>query len=163
MDIPLEYVRSEGRARRIGTRLMAIVAEGPQGRVFLPPVLEHEVVARSIKPENVPETELPKDALGFRVKNYGITRHCDLFTARQLVAMTTFCDLVAEAKVRVQSDAAATGLHFVRAQDHADAVATYLGLGVGRLSDILNGLCSWESSKTQVRHLFTRHAIPLIW
>jgi putative DNA methylase len=154
--MPLEYVRAEGKAGRIGARLMAIVAEGSSGRIYLPPVNEHERVARSAEPHDVPDTDLPEQALGFRVQNYGMTKHRHLFTNRQLVALTTFCDLVGEARAKAFADSG--GDH-----KYADAVATYLGLGVGRLSDICNALCSWETSKTQVRHLFTRQAISMLW
>jgi len=153
--MPLEYVRSEGKAGRIGARLMVIVAEGRGGRTYLQPNDEHERIAKSAEPSNVPDTDLPEQALGFRVQNYGMTKHRHLFTNRQLVALTTFSDLVGEARLHVLKDGGE--------QPYADAVATYLGLGVGRLSDICNALCSWETSKTQVRHLFTRQAISMLW
>ena len=96
----------------------------------------------------------------------------DLFTPRQLVALTTFSDLVGEAIERVRKDAVAAGLPDddiplrdggTGALGYAQAVGVYLGLGVSRLSDICNALCGWEVSKTQVRHLFTRQAIPMVW
>lgn len=154
--IPLDYIRAEGKAQRIGARLMAIVAEGSGGRAYLPPHSEHEHIAQTAEPENVPDTDLPKEALGFRVQNYGMTKHRHLFTMRQLVAMTTFSDLVIEARKMVLNDSD-------NDESYADAVTTYLGLGVGRLSDVCNALCGWETSKTQVRHLFTRHAISMLW
>ncbi len=82
----------------MGARLMAIVIEGPRKRVYLSPTPEMEEIAHSAKPLDVPEMELPKRALGFRVQEYGMTRWCDLFTARQLVALTTFSDLGSDAK-----------------------------------------------------------------
>ncbi len=155
--IRLDYVRAEGRAGRIRTRLMAIVAEGGRGRVYFSPSGKHESIASNCdEPDGVPDTDLPEQALGFRVQNYGMTKHRHLFTKRQLVALTTFCDLLGEVQKLVLEQADA---------DHnvANAVVTYLGLGIGRLSDICNSLCGWETSKTQVRHLFTRHAISMLW
>ena len=153
--MPLDYVRAEGKARRLGVRLMAMVAEGRGGRIYLQPAVDHESTALHVEPNEVPDSDLPKEALGFRVQNYGMTKHRHLFTDRQLVALTTFCDLVAEARGKVYIDS--------KDQAYADAIATYLGLGVGRLSDICNSLCGWETSKTQVRHLFTRQAISMLW
>jgi len=101
-----------------------------------------------------------------------MTQWSDLFTHRQLVALTTFSDLVQEAIDRCWQDAAAAGMadHGVgldaggiSAVAYAQAVGVYLGLGVSRLADISNALCSWETSKTQVRHLFTKQAIPMLW
>ena len=108
--MPFEYLRSEAKAGRMGERLMAIVAEGDRGRVYLRPTLEHEAIARKAKPHDPPETDLPAKALGFRVQEYGMIKWRDLFTPRQLVALTTFSDLVTEARARVERDALAAGL-----------------------------------------------------
>lgn len=153
--VPLDYVRSEGRAGRMNVQLMAIVAQGRRERVYLPPMTEHENVAASAEPVGVPETELPLQALGFRVQLYGMTHHRDLFTQRQLAALTAFSDLVGQARRRMIDDGAS--------EEYASAAATYLGIGVSRLSDICNSLCMWENTKTQVRHLFTRQAISMLW
>ncbi|MDG2617766.1 hypothetical protein P7L53_16110 [Thermoleptolyngbya sichuanensis XZ-Cy5] len=108
--VPLEYVRQEGRAGRMGAQMMAIVAEGQNGRVYLAPTAEQEAIANAAQPQWKPDTDLPKEALGFRVQNYGMTKHADLFTPRQLVALTTFSDLVGEARERATQDALAAGL-----------------------------------------------------
>src|SRR5581483_2905534 len=108
---PLEHVRNEARMGRLGAQLMAIVAEGPRGRFYLAPTAAHERVAAAAQPPaDAPDTDLPEQALGFRIQGYGMTRHRDLFTPRQLVALTTFGDLIAEARERVRRDASATGL-----------------------------------------------------
>ena len=86
--MPFEYLRPEAKAGRMDARLMAIVAEGDRGRVYLAPNPEHEAAARRAKPHDVPETDLPAKALGFRVQEYGMIKWRDLFTPRQLVALT---------------------------------------------------------------------------
>ncbi len=100
--MPFEYLRPEAKAGRMGARLMAIVAEGERGRIYLAPTLQMEKIALSAKPEDVPETELPAKALGFRVQEYGMTRWCDLFTPRILVALTTFSELVQNTREQVK-------------------------------------------------------------
>ena len=173
-DAPMafEYLRLEGKAKRMGTRLMAIVAESKCGRVYLSPTLEQEETAEKARPQWKPETLIPEHALSIRVPLYGMTTHGDLFTSRQLVALTTYSDLVAEAREQVLRDASLAGLADddsgidnggTGAQAYADAVGVYLALRVSRLADISNTLCSWETSRTQVRHLFTKHAIPMLW
>ena len=102
--IPGDYIKAEGRAGRMGARLMAIVAEGDRSRVYLPPTPEQEEVARKVAPEWRPDVEFFQQALGFRIGNYGMTKWSDLFTPRQLVALTTFSDLVQEAIVRIKHD-----------------------------------------------------------
>ena len=97
VPMPFEYLRSEARAGRMRARLMAIVAEGDRGRVYLEPTEEQAVIAQSAMPQDSPETDLPERALGFRVQEYGMRKWRDLFTDRQLVALTTFSDLAVEA------------------------------------------------------------------
>ena len=170
--MPFTHIRAEGKAGRMGERLMAVVAEGKRGRVYLDPTDEMETVARSAAPSYRPDNELPHNPRDFKTPNYGMSSFADLFTDRQLVALTTFSDLVVEAREKVLADALAAGMEAdaprladggTGAQAYADAVATYLGLGLSRLSDICNALCRWESSKTQVRNLFGRQAIPMVW
>ena len=153
--VPLAHVRSEGKAGRMGAQLMAIVAEGDRQRVYLPPDPEHENAADVPRPDGAPETELPQQALGFRVQGYGMTRHADLFTNRQLTALCTFSDLVGEARRRVIDDGAD--------EAYADAVATYLAFVVSRATDYSSLLCSWHSSRELIRNTFSRQALPMVW
>jgi putative DNA methylase len=135
--VPFDHVRSEGRAGRMGQQLMAIVAEGQSGRIYLAPNAEHEAIAASAQPTWQPDTDLPEQALGFRVQLYGMTKHADLFTLRQLVALTTFSDLVEEAREKAIADAVVAGIPDndvplndggTGARAYGDAIATYLSL-----------------------------------
>ncbi|MGH2509661.1 MAG: DUF1156 domain-containing protein, partial [Ktedonobacteraceae bacterium] len=155
-SVPFEHVRSEGKAGCMGAQLMAIVAEGHKGRVYLAPNEEHITAAANAYPTNVPESPLPEQALGFRIQAYGITKYRDLFTSRQLVALTTFSDLVQEARDLVQADATSAGLLADSvalrdggqgAQAYAEAVATYLALAIDRLADRNSAICSWDISR----------------
>lgn len=167
-----DYIKAEGKAGRMGARLMAIVAEGERGRVYITPTPEHEAVALKAKPTWKPDVEFFQQALGFRVGNYGMTKWSDLFTPRQLVALTTFCDLVQEARERVERDAIAAGLPAdgqslavggTGAAAHADAVAVYLAFALSKQADLGNSLCRWEPIAQCPRQLFGRQAIPMIW
>jgi putative DNA methylase len=115
--MPLEYIRAQGKAGRLGARLLAVIAEGARSRVYLAATVEHERVARIALPDGAPDTDLPAEALGFRVQNYGMTKHRDLFTHRQLAALTTFADLVGETRQRILVDSTGN-------DDYANAVAT---------------------------------------
>ncbi|WP_030969975.1 DUF1156 domain-containing protein [Streptomyces sp. NRRL S-1824] len=161
--VPLAYVRQEGKERRIGQQLMAIAAEGKRRRIYLPPNEEHEQSAQVPRPSKVPDTELPSAALGFRVQGYGMTNHADLFTNRQLTALTTFSDIVQEARGRVHRDAA-------KANDrdpdgYANAVATYLGFSFSRTIASMANLNTWNPapSKEGVNNLFKLQAISMVW
>lgn len=169
--ISLNYVREEGRAGRMGVRLIAVVADGPSGRIFLSPDADQVEAAQVDRPADVPEGDLPRNPRDFKTPNYGMTTWADLFTNRQLVALTTLSELVSEARAKALDDAKEGGLPPGErlelggegAEAYADAVATYLALGVSRMTDISNALCRWEVSKTQVRNLFGRQAIPMVW
>ena len=167
-----DYIKAEGRAGRMGAQLMAIVAEGTRGRVYLAPSLEHGRAAQKAKPTWRPEGEIATRMTGGNCTPYGLTSWGDLFTPRQLVALTTFSDLVDEARAKVKTDALASsmaddgrGLNEggTGATAYAEAVGVYLGIALSRLTDICNALCRWEVTKTQVRNLFGRQAIPMIW
>lgn len=173
--IPLDYIRSEGKAGRLGTRLLAVVAEGAHGRVYLSPVDEQQKIAESAEPHGFPHTALPEQALSFRVMLYGMDKHHKLFTARQLVALTTFSNLVVEACRQVaQNEAAAT--HAVQPPgkksmveatcsgfSYPDAVATYLAFAVDKLADTNSTLCAWQLDPPRLRATFGRQALPMTW
>ena len=160
-SVPLDHVRAEGKAGRMGAQMMAIVAEGKRGRIYLPPDEEHERIAASAQPEWAPETELPEQALGFRVQNYGLTHHRDLFTPRQLVALTTFIDLVGEARERVRRAAEDAGER--DAEAYANAVATYLAFAADRLAESCNTLSRWQSTGDKVAGAFSRQTLSMLW
>jgi putative DNA methylase len=179
-----DHIKAEGMAGRMGAALMAVVAEGNRQRMYIPPTAPHEHAADVGRPEGVPNQELGYDPRNLWTPQYGLTRFSDLFTNRQLVALTTFSDLIPEAREKVLADALAAGQPLGEplagdgggAAGYADAVATYLGLGIGRLTDRNNTICSWDSgpagSKTStggsartasVRNAFARQAIPMTW
>ncbi|MDD3925572.1 MAG: DUF1156 domain-containing protein [bacterium] len=173
-NVPVTYdhIRHEGKAGRMGVRLMAIVAEGERGRVYLSPTPEHEAIARQAQPVWKPEMVLPDNPRDFKTPNYGLTTYGDLFTPRQLVALTTFSDLVGEARERVKQDALAAGMTDVSAgidagglgaAAYADAVAVYLAFALSKQADLGNSLCRWEPIAQCPRQLFGRQAIPMIW
>jgi putative DNA methylase len=170
--ISADYIRAEGQAGRMGARLMAIVADSPEGRIYLSPLADHETAASSAYPGWRPDVEFFQQALGFRVGNYGMRQWSDLFTNRQLVALTTYADLVGDARALALAHAREAGLKDdsaslegggAGAYAYAEAVATYLALALSRLTDICNALCRWEVTKTQVRNLFGRQAISMLW
>jgi putative DNA methylase len=177
-DAPMsgDHVKSEGKAGRMGARLMAIVAEGERGRVYLAPTPEMEAIALTAQPEWKPETPLPADMRSHWTPPYGLTTYGDLFTPRQLVALTTFSDLVQEARERVKRDAIAGGLPDdgkaleevgAGATAYADAVGVYLGFVVSSLSDRMTTICTWDAGGptwgTKMRNTFARQAIPMSW
>lgn len=169
--IDYKYIRTEGQAGRMGTRLMAIVAEGARGRVYLPPLPEQEAILREAQPKWKPDVKL-HGKCRVNVSNYGLDTYGDLFTPRQLVALTTFSDLVGEAIERCRADAAAAGLPDdgvgldaggTGATAYAQAVGVYLALAVSKMSDAQSSLCRWKTTMDQSIATFGRQALPMVW
>ena len=172
VPMPFEILRSEAKAGRMGSRLMAIIAEGDRERVYLSPTKAQEEIGLSAMPVDPPEADLPKRALGFRIQEYGMTKWRDLFTSRQLVALTTLSDLVAKAMERVEQDADKAdfpnderslrdGGAGVTA--YAEAVGVYLGFAVDRIAMSGNSLVRWNAVGQKAQHCFGRQALPMLW
>ncbi len=171
------FVKSEATNGRMGAKLMAIVAEGERGRAYVTPVQLHEELPLNLVKPEAPEIDQPiaENPRDFRTRLYGMPSYRDLFTARQLVALTTFSDLVSEARERALADAqiAMTG---DRATDlrplaegglgpiaYADAVATYLGMCVSRQANRSATLTFWDTGGENVQQVFARQALPMTW
>src|SRR5207249_2424058 len=105
-----DYIKREGQAGRMGTRLMVIVAESTRGKVFLAPTAEHEAIAPQAKPNWKPEVSISGSTQYLGVKPYGMTLFSQLFIDRQIVALTTFSDLITETVEQVHRDALAAGM-----------------------------------------------------
>ena len=172
VPVGYEYIRSEGQAGRVGTRLMAIVAEGDRGRVYFAPTPAHEAVANEAKPEWEPEVHISHWPGRTNVVEYGLTTFGALFTRRQLVALNTFSDLVSEAHERIQQDAIVGGLPDDTQRLYAggrgatalaDAVAVYLSFAVSKTSNRASTLCTFQISVECPGHTFGRQALPMSW
>ena len=167
-----EHIKAEGIAGRMGARLMAVVAEGQRQRVYIEPIEEMERTAHGTEPIWRPTETLPNDPRAIWCPLYGLTTFADLFTDRQLMALTTLSDLVTEVREKVLADALAAGMDADAlrladggngAQAYADAVATYLGMSVSRQSNRSSNLSFWHNGRATVEQVFARQALPMVW
>ena len=133
------HVKAEAMAGRMGAQLMAIVAEGKGGRIYLPPTEGQEAVAASAQPEWGPDAAMPDNPRWFSPPAFGMRTFADLFTPRQLIALTSFSDLVGEAREQVYRDAMAAGLP-------DDGVGSTRGAGVRRRTQM-----RWQHTLVWVR------------
>ena len=172
VPINTDYIRSQGQSRNMGAQLMAIVAEGDRGRVYLAPTDEHEKTARMAEPDWRPQGVMPDDRRWFSPPPYGMTNWADLFTDRQLVALTTLSDLVGEAMERIREDAVAAGIPDDStplreggdgAQAFAEAVGVYLAFCVDRSADFSNTCTRWVPSNEKGMNLFGKQAVAMAW
>lgn len=171
--VSLAHVRAEGKAGRIGARLMAVAAEGNRRRHYLAPTAEHEMAARVPAPENVPDTQISYDPRRLTPPIYGMVRHADLFTPRQLTVVAGFSDLISEAREKLLSDALAGNIPSGKPLDsggdgataYADSVAVYLAFTLSRATNMNAALCGWSADPKMeaIRGLFSRQAIAMVW
>ena len=172
VPVPYDHIRAQGQDKGLGARLMAIVAAGDRSRIYLAPNPQHETIPQDLHVAWKPELPLPANPRDFKTPNYGLPTFADLFTARQLVALTTFSDLVGAAMERVGRDAAAAALPDdgrplrdggTGATAYAEAVAVYLSFVVDKCADYWSSICSWHVTREIVRNTFGRQAIPMMW
>lgn len=171
--ISYTYINEEADAKRMGARLMAVVTEGPKGRVWLSPTDAMEQIARSEKPSWKPEIPTwgtgGSNAIGRR---YGFHVFGDYFTARQLILLTTLSELVLETRKKVKADAIRAGMiddgmtlaeNGSGADAYADGIAIYLAFMVDQVANHSASVCGWNSANTQMRSVFARQVIPMTW
>ena len=174
VPVPLDYIRAEGRAHRLSTQPMAAVVEGSQGRRYIPTGAgaDDRTASGPVESSWGLDEEIAFNPRDIKAPTYGLTRFRDLFTPRQLAALTTFSDLAVWARERVLADAISAGMadDGVRlaaggseATAYADAVATYLAFGVSKALDRNTTLCTWEPGMDRMGHTFTRQALPMVW
>ena len=170
--VEFPYIREQGKAGEIGNHLCAIVAEGNNSRVYLSADSEQILAAQVSKPEEYPDAVMPYNPRDFKTPNYGMTYFSDLFTNRQITALTTFSELVSEAQKQAEADAVAAGLpndHIALseggtgARAYGEAVGVYLTFVIDKMTDYHSSICSWHSSKELIRNTFGRQAIPMVW
>lgn len=166
------YVKQHGKAHEMGSQLMAVVGEGKHGRIYLSPDVEQTIAADVPAPESYPSGAMPENPRWFSPPAFGMTDYSDLFTNRQLTALTTFSSLVAEAQAKAEADAVAAGVvndHIALsaggfgARAYGEAVGVYLSFVISKLADRGSSICSWDSSREGLRNTFGRQAIPMVW
>lgn len=170
--IPKDYPKVESKAGRMGKKLLAIVAEGKNGRVYLSPDAEQIHAADCPMPEDYPTGALAPHFTGGSCVPYGLDEFHKLFTNRQLTALTTFSSLVSEAQQKAEADAVAAGVfndHIALseggsgARAYGEAVGVYLAFSIDKMSDRGSSLCGWDTGRDGVTNTFGRQAIPMVW
>ena len=152
----LAHVRAQAKAGNMSAQLMAVVAEGARGRVYLPPDETHEQIANVEMPDDVPDSEMNQNCPDLvSGRGYGFTQWNQLFTNRQLTALTTFGDLIPEIQEQVLDDGGD--------KDYADAIAVYLSFWINRVANYNSSNCGWDSSWSKIRTVFGRQAISMTW
>ena len=171
-SIPLDYIREEGNNNRINDELIAIIADGERGKIYLSPNIEHKLIIKSKKYEEQTYTPMPERALGFRVQPYGIDSFEKLYTKRQYLTLSTFCKTLVDLEKDIETHAIEAGMK----NDHiglndggkgalayAQAIRVYLAFAIDKLADYNSMSCTWHVNNQQIAHTFGRQALPMTW
>lgn len=170
--VPLSYVRGEAKIGHVGTRLLAIVAEGKNGRLFLDSQVRQENAADvSLKHTEYPDGVVSIDPRNFSSRNYGMEHFADMFTHRQLRMLTTFADLLPELESKIfddckdmfSSDDRDLQDGGVGAKAYSQAIAVYLGFVIDRMTESHSSLCGWNASAVSIRSTFARQSLSMVW
>jgi putative DNA methylase len=170
--IAVQSIRDAGQKGKLGQRLMAVVVEGKRGRIYISPNAEYERIASSAIPEWRPDLPIANNPRDIRCQLYGLMTYGDLFTSRQIIALTTFSDLLSEVRAKATRDGIRSGLvddkqHLTDggsgAVAYAEAISVYLAFIIDKMADLGNTLCRWEPIAQCPRQLFGRQAIPMVW
>ena len=158
-------------AGRMGVRLMAIVAIGDRGRLYLSPTVDMEAASKQAVANWIPEQDLIGKS-GDQLPLYGMKQYWQLYTTRQLVTLNTFSDLIQKARAKVKNDALEDSVYDdprpLREGGfgpiaYAEAVSVYLAMGVSKLSDYNSSLVLWSPGRDQAKATFARQALPMVW
>ena len=167
--IDSKYIKEQAQRGNLGERLMAIVAEGNNGRVYVDPLIDHQVIAKETCPTWKPDFEFFQKALGFRVGSYGMSKWSDIFSNRQLNALNVFSDLVIEAKEKIYSDFSNLNCDHPEKDNHeyksqySNDLSIYLAFVVDKCADYWSTLSSWNGPWEKMRNTFGRQALPMVW
>jgi putative DNA methylase len=170
--IPGSYIKAAGQAGELKHQLMAVVAEGSRERIYCDATPADIAAAICDRPDDLPSGRMSDHPQYMGTPRYGLDEWWRLFTDRQLVALTTFGDLLPAVHDRVVADALAAGLANdgvplrsggTGAHAYADAVVTYLAFVVDKCADYWSTACSWHNTGEKMRNTFGRQAIPMTW
>jgi len=151
-----EHIKNQGINNCLNMQLMAVVAEGQRGQCYLSPTPEQEALSYLEIPANAPNQSLASDPRNIWCIGYGLNTFDKLFTNRQLISLTTLGNLISKAHEQLIIDSKGD-------REYADAVTTYLACGLSRLTDYCCALTTWNPTNENVRDLFQRQAIPMVW
>jgi putative DNA methylase len=156
------HIRGEFVAKRASTKLMAIVAQGSKGRVYLSPSPEHEQLECEAPLEGVPDVAMNQDSKDLvSGRGYGFHYWRELFTSRQLTTLSTLVGLVDEVRTLAMHQARPTlGSD---AQAYADAVALYMAFAISRVADYGSTAATWRPKDSAMRSSLPEKAIQMTW
>jgi len=165
-----DFIKTESKAGRMGARLLAIAVEGGSGRIYVKPSVEQEIAARCAKANEYPDAVISGTTQYLGIKPYGMDNFSQLFTNRQLLALTTFSDLCSEVHALVKSDAVKSGMlcetsGLAAGADGAAAYSEAISVYLAFASDYAANYWSTLATPADgfIRGTYAMHALQMSW
>ena len=159
--VKFPYIREEGKNKRFGYKLAAVIALGQRGRVYLDPNDEQVQAALLAKCDDSLVGDLGYYPGYINPVGYGISEFYDLFTPRQFTAVSTFCNLIPDVKKKIKEDMVERASEL--GDEYCKAIALYLAFAVDRMASRMTNICVWHSIGEKVEHLFGMQGMPMTW
>ncbi len=158
------YIKSQGKKGNIHAQLMAVVAEGERGRLYISPDKKQSEIARVTKPEDAPVGEIPNNPRWFSPPAFGIKQYSDLFSNRQLLMLTTFENIISDLPNIVEEDALKNGItNKDDLKEYGQAICVYLAFVIDKMLDYHSTLTSWHMTRESIANALRRQALPMVW
>ncbi|GII94899.1 DUF1156 domain-containing protein [Sinosporangium siamense] len=150
-------LRAAGQSGDLGLQLMAYCMDTKSGRTFVSPSAELERSFDVEVPDDLDEIEIGSNTRDFRTGLYGLRRHIDLYTPRQLAVLAAFADDVAEVYDQILIDGGSV--------EQARAITTLLGICVSKMAQANSSLVRWRTrlGPSKPEPGFGTQAMPMLW
>ena len=162
---PTAYAKEMAVAGKLGESLAALVIKRKRFKLYLapdessiPPTIDIENRLRCLEEEL--GCDVPSEALQGKLRDqlpsYGVDRHSELYTLRQLVVLFALIKQIRTA----HTEMLAAGM----GEDKAKALATYLAMAFGRFVVAFNKFTRWESKvQRTMAAIGDRQAIKMVY
>ncbi|MBW1896940.1 MAG: DUF1156 domain-containing protein, partial [Deltaproteobacteria bacterium] len=167
----LEDIQLEGKAKRLGAILTAVVVQGRSKKeyrlpdraeidAFLDSVAREDGLFRDI-PLGLPDETISPDRPSPNTRGasglprYGFITWSDLFTPRQKQSLNLLLSATRAASKRLMNT-------YVM-PEWQEVLAAYLMIVFDKFLTNSSQLCSWNANTGSVRHTFSRFALPMVW
>lgn len=176
-----DYADKEANQGKMGSIPIAVVAEGKNGRLYLPvdkdaykyTMQEVEKYYSAYSIDDLAPHEKTRGTFASNAQGgyYGFFEFKDYFTHRQLISLVTFSSIISDIQKKVEVDAKTSNYDDDHlsinsgsgARAYGEAVSTYLSFVISKLADRGSSICGWDSSRDGLRNTFGRQAIPMVW
>lgn len=171
--IDFGWIRRQGIAGSLKSRLMAIAAGDGYTWVFHQATPEHEEAALNVPSAAWnPRGDISSNTRTFGPPLFGMKTWASLYTPRQLLALTTLHDVTKSMERVIEQDAINAGIAKNRvgianegdgAHAYAQLIRTYIHLTVSNLADWSCNVIGWSPDIPAMGHLFARQAVFMNW